>query len=261
MKLGCFGKLGQIGQIERAGFECAELDICELVGLSDAEFEKFRERAGRSCLSYEVFSGLLPLSLRLYAPSFDEEFWLKHIKTGVRRASLMGARLIPFGAGKCRSIPEGQEERKGEYEKRLMDFIRKVCGIFEEYALTLAVEPLGRKNSNYLNTVEETADFVHRTGCSNCRIMCDLRHMISNGENFGVIGRYAGEIVHAHIDYPKGRRRLFPDPGDGFDYVPYLRALREAGYEGGLTIEATDYVEFEKEAAGGCRYIKELLKE
>lgn len=259
MKLGCFGNTGQIREIEKAGFDFAELDICELVSLSEEEFEEFRAGACAGGLSYDVFSGLLPLSLRLYEPSFDEECWLEHIETGAMRASKMGALLIPFGAGKCRSIPEGLEGRREECEKKLIGFVQKICNIFRRYHMILAIEPLGRRNSNFLNTIEETAEFAHRTGCGNCRIMCDLRHMTCSGEEPGVIQKYADDIVHAHIDYPAGRRRLFPNRRDGFDYLPYLQALKEAEYKGRLTIEAADYDDFLAEASEGCRYIRGLL--
>lgn len=62
MKLGCFGNTGQIREIEKAGFDFAELDICELVSLSEEEFEEFRAGACAGGLSYDVFSGLLTLS-------------------------------------------------------------------------------------------------------------------------------------------------------------------------------------------------------
>ena len=41
MRLGCFGKIVQIDEIEKAGFDSAELDICELTALSEKEFEEF----------------------------------------------------------------------------------------------------------------------------------------------------------------------------------------------------------------------------
>ena len=51
--------------------------------------------------------------------------------------------------------------------------------------------------------------------------------------------KFRDVISHAHIDYPLGECRRFPQRGDGYDYSDYLGALGASGYEGILTIEAT----------------------
>lgn len=266
MRLGCFGKSGQIEMIEKAGFDSAELDIGELEGMSETEYDELRRRVEASPLTFEVFSGLLPLSVRIFADDFDEEYWLRYIQKGVERAAGLGAEYIPFGAGKCRSVPVakpagsktyGEEIRP--YEEKLLRFIRAVCDILAKYEITLVIEPLGPANSNYLNRIDETAAFAKKTGCSNCRIMCDLRHMVKNGEKLDEIYLYRGDILHAHIDYPLGEKRLFPQEDDGYDYRPYIRELKKAGHTGLLTIEATDYADFSLEAQKSAQYLRSIM--
>ncbi len=74
-------------------------------------------------------------------------------------------------------------------------------------------------------------------------------------------GRRIDCLLHAHIDYPVGPLRKFPDPDDGFDYRPYLAALKRAGYEGLLTVEATSYADLAREAARSARYLRALWAE
>lgn len=258
MRLGCFGKAGQLEAIKRAGFDCAELDICELTAMSNVEFTDFCRKAESSGLGFEVFSGLLPLSVRIFDRDFDEVGWLEHIRSGAARASALGGRMIPFGAGKCRSIPKDCENPDGCVRK-LLDFVRNICEILQDYGISLVIEPLGPANSNYLNRIEEACEFAARVNCPNCGIMCDLRHMVKNQEPMSQILRFNKEIRHAHIDYPNGESRLFPRKGDGYDYKPYIHTLRQSGYQGILTVEATVYRSFYMEAEACVRYLWELM--
>lgn len=258
MKLGCFGKTSQLEAIERAGFDSAELDICELIAMSEREFTDFCRKAEASDLTYEVFSGLLPLNVRIFDRDFDETHWLNHIRTGAARASALGGNMIPFGAGKCRSIPKNCENPE-QYEKKLLDFVRNICRILHDYEISLVIEPLGPSNSNYLNRIEEACEFAVRVNCPNCGLMCDLRHMVKNRESMSQILKFKSEIRHAHIDYPNGDDRLFPRRGDGYDYKPYIQTLYESGYQGILAVEATAYQDFYEEAKACVRYLRELV--
>lgn len=260
MRLGCFGKIEQIEDIEQAGFQCAELDICEIVSLSDMAFEKLKVQVKKKNLKFDVFSGLLPLNIRICEKEFDTAYWLRHIEKGAQRISELGAELVPFGAGKCRSIPDDvSEEKYRSYYNQLLEFIRKICDVLSAYKIQLVIEPLGKSNSNFLNFIREADVFCRQVKRKNCAIMCDFRHMVSNGESPDEIKAYRENIKHAHIDYPLGNKRRFPRREDGCDYLPYLRALVQSGYMGRLTVEATDYEEFAKETMESAGYLRELL--
>jgi sugar phosphate isomerase/epimerase len=85
--------------------------------------------------------------------------------------------------------------------------------------------------------------------------------MVKIGEPMEDIAAYSGWIGHAHIDYPCGTERRFPLEDDGYDYRPYLRALRESGYGGILSIEATVSSDFGRDARQSARYLEKLLRE
>lgn len=258
MRLGCFGHACQIQQIEEAGFDAAELDICELVAMSDAEFQAFCNTAKNTNLSFEIFSGLFPLSMRIYEEDFDETYWLSHVRLGASRAEKLGAKMIPFGAGKCRSIPEGCADPEA-CKKKLRNFVESVCQVLKPYDITLIIEPLGPANSNYLNTLEEVGKFIREINMDNCKMMCDLRHMVKNRETLDELWKYKKDIRHAHIDYPKGTERLFPQKCDDYDYGPYIQSLCGMKYEGIVTIEATAYQDFQIEAKASGTYLKQLI--
>jgi len=257
MKFGCFGFTNQIEMIEKLGYDCIELDLSEIVSMSEREVSSLRRRVEASRLGFEVFSGLIPLTVRFHAPDFDETYWLEHIRTAARRAAALGCVMIPFGAGKCRSIPEDCPSIQTAKD-HVTHLVRTISDIVGEHGITLVVEPLGPANSNYVNTIPEAEAFLRTVNRSNCLTMCDLRHMHKQDEPLCHIPQYATKIRHAHIDYPQGTARLFPQEGDGYDYAPYFQALRDAGYNAILTIEATAYTDFEREAGSALAYLQKL---
>ncbi len=258
MKLGCFAFANQIETVEALGYDCIELDLTEIVAMPENEFEDLRRRVENSKLGFEVFSGLLPLSVRFHASDFDEAFWLAHVATAAHRAAKLGASMIPFGAGKCRSIPEDCPDVPAA-RAHVLHLVQKISDILQQEGLTLVVEPLGPANSNYLNTIPETVEFIKAVDRPNCLTMCDLRHMFKMDEPFSNIPACTGYIRHAHIDYPRGDARLFPQETDDYDYTTYFTALRDAGYDAILTVEATEYIDFEAEAGASLAYLRKLL--
>ena len=239
MRLGCFGKFNQFELIEKNGFDCAELDFGELAAMTDAQLSEVKRQIRNSVVSAEVFAGLQPLNLRLYDEAFDETYWLKYIDNGASKACELGCRMIPFGAGKCRSIPTAA--RKTDCRKKLVSFVQNICTVLNNYHIDLVIEPLGPHYSNYINTIEEANEFAEDVNAGNCKIMCDYRHMISADDPLDNIIKYKDKIQHAHIDYPFGIKRKFPQLEDGVDYSVYLMKLNQAGYNGILTIEAIDF--------------------
>ncbi len=257
MRFGCFGFTKDIETIARAGYDSAELDIMEIAGMSDADFAAFRKRALALGIGLDAFSGCMPLTERMHDPAFDRGHWMAHFRRAADRTALLGARLWPFGAGKCRSIPENCADVAGAKE-RVRTFVYDLCEILAPYGITLVVEPLGPANSNYLQHIDETVAFAKTVGLPNCRVMCDLRHIVKSGDRLEAIAEYRDWILHAHIDYPLGDLRFFPKENDGFDYAPYIRALSAAHYNCLLTVEATKYEDLASDAAGSLALFTKL---
>ncbi len=257
MRYGCFGFSHQIDLIKAAGFDSVELDFCEITDMEEDAFQSFSEKAKASGLGFEVFSGLVSLKERFHTPGFNLDYWLERTRKGARRAKELGCYMIPFGAGKCRSIPEGADPIAAR--RRVAEIVRAFSEVLAQEGILLVIEPLGPANSNFLNTLPEVDEFLKEVDHPNCSSMCDLRHMHKTGEPLFNLSDYHAIVKHAHIDYPRGFDRYFPAPSDDYDYLPYFRALREANYQGLLTVEATCVKkDFFKEANTCISYLHEL---
>lgn len=257
MRFGCFGSCGQLPLIRQAGFDSAELDFCELTAMDEITYAGFRREAAETGLGFEVFSGLIPLTERFFSADFSLEYWLEHTKKGAARARSLGCTMIPFGAGKCRSIPG--DCSAPDAAAHIANIVRSLCRVLEDFGILLVIEPLGPANSNFLNTLPEVADFLKLVDHRNCSSMCDLRHMCKTEEPLSDIEQYQKIVRHAHIDDPRGERRYFPAPDDGYDYLPYFRTLHRAGYDGLVTVEATSVRrDFLTEAAACAAYLRRL---
>ena len=84
--------------------------------------------------------------------------------------------------------------------------------------------------------------------------------MHKTGESLENIITYHSIIKHAHIDFPRGDLRYFPDPTDEYPYADYIDKLKESNYDRILTVEATAVKkEFFTEAKVCCEYLQLLL--
>jgi len=121
----------------------------------------------------------------------------------------------------------------------------------------VALEPLGPAYSNYLQTIGQAAAFLETCGANNAGTMCDLRHMVASGDALEDVTRFRERILHTHVDYPLGNRRVFPMRDDGYDYTPYLRRIVETKAER-LSVEALQ--ETDLSTGRPCvAYLRELL--
>jgi D-psicose/D-tagatose/L-ribulose 3-epimerase len=101
--------------------------------------------------------------------------------------------------------------------------------------LALAIEPLNRFECYFLNTMADARDYVRRVGRPNFGALYDTFHAnIEEKDPIGVIGETADVIRHVHVsENDRGT------PGRGHvDFSATFRALRAAGYDAWLTIEA-----------------------
>lgn len=168
-----------------------------------------------------------------------------------------------LGSGRSRSVPDGFDREKGL--EQLYSALRVIDGEARERGIRVAIEPLNRLETNVFTTVRESTDICRKLGLKSVFVLADIYHMVMENEDFGALG-YAGErLIHIHFSNPTARdtesgksKRVYPAEGDGYDYTPFVSAVKNAGYDGRISIEA-GCTDFEKEAAAGLKMMRKLF--
>lgn len=237
MKIGGFGRIADYEKIKAAGFDYAELDLPEIEGLSEEAFEAFCEKVKQENFPVLTGSRALPIAEPwFFTERFSPEEYQEYMVRACTRAKKLGIQKIIIGNGKARWLPDETSIRK---ESNFIDLLAQFSRICEENGIEMILEPLGPDYSNYINTLPEAVRVVKAAGNKNLFIMADLRHLYRGGESYEDIVECADYLHHVHIDYPETfPARPFPTAEDGFDYAPFLDAVKRAGYDDTLTIEA-----------------------
>lgn len=237
MKIGGFGRIADYEKIKAAGFDYAELDLPEIEELSDETFEAFCEKVKQE--NFPVLTGARALPIAepwFFTEHFSLDEYKDYIAKACVRAKRLGIQKIIIGNGKARWLLDETSIQKESNFIDLLSLFSKVCG---ENGIEMILEPLGPDYSNYINTLPEAVRVVKAAGNDNLFIMADLRHLYRGGESYEDIVDCAAYLHHVHIDYPETfPARPFPTAEDGFDYAPFLDAVKRAGYDDTLTIEA-----------------------
>jgi sugar phosphate isomerase/epimerase len=222
----------------------------------DEQYEKNLQRLQRDHFPIKSYVILLPADLKTLGPNANHEAILQRTELVLKRAKECGSQYVVFGSGASRIIPEGFD--KATAKAQHIDLTRKMAPLAEKYGVTIAVEPLNRGETNFINSLAEGVEIVDAVKSPRVKLLCDIYHMLKEDEPATEIIKYGKHIVHCHI---AEREKRTPPGVMGDDFRAYLGALKKINYKGGLSIECFVYTDFEKEAKRGVEVLKQQLSE
>ena len=199
---------------------------------------------------------LLPGDMKTLGPDVNHEAVLARTEMALKRAKECGSQYIVFGSGASRMIPEGFDREKAKQQH--IEVTKKMAPLAEKYGITIAVEPLNRGETNFINSLAEGVEIVEAVNSPKVKLLCDIYHMLKEDEPADQIVKFGKHIVHCHIAEKQNRT---PPGVAGDDFKAYLSALKKIKYKGGLSIECFVYQDFDSQAKKGIEVLKQQMSE
>lgn len=148
----------------------------------------------------------------------------------------LGGKLMVLGSPVQRNLLPGVTHEQA------MDFaaetIRQAVPVLEARGITLALEPLGPAEGNFLNTAALGIELAGRIDSPQVRLHLDIKAMSTEAIPIpDIIRQSAPWVAHFHANDPN---LLGPGMGE-VDCAPIFAALKEIDYQGWVSVEVFDY--------------------
>lgn len=149
----------------------------------------------------------------------------------------MDGKVLVIGSPNQRSLTDGQSyEDAWDRAKALFGSVLDAAA---ERNVTLCIEPLSPKETNFVNTVAEGVRMVRELDHPNFKVHLDVKAMSAEDDAVPEIIRATSlaDIGHFHVNDPN----LYgPGMGD-VDYAPIAQAVKDIGWDKWLSVEVFKY--------------------
>jgi len=254
-------------QVGYDGLEVAPFTLADdPTSISDARAEETRRIAADHGLAISGLHWLLVAPPGLSIVSADaavRERTVAVMERLIELCAALGGRYLVHGSPKQRSVPPGESAVVAR-DRALACFARAArraqdCGV------VYCIEPLSRKETDFINTVADAVELVDAIGSPALRTMidCSAAGQTEAEPVDALMARWmpTGRIAHVQVNDPNRR-----GPGQGeLGFAPILRALAEmerlGHYRGVVAVEPFDYVpDGIGSAAHAIGYLKGVLE-
>ncbi len=222
------------------GIEIAPFTIDTNVrNISPAQRKEVRQQAEAAGLEVIGLHWLLAKTEGLYLTTPDKAVrnaTADYVRELARCCRDLGGTIMVFGSPLQRNVLPGMTT--DEAMKYAAEVFQAAMPTLAECGVTLAIEPLGPADGNFLNRAADGVELMRLVDHPNCKLHLDCKAMSSEGTPIpDIIRANAEHMVHFHAN---DANLLGPGFGE-LDFVPIFQALADVKYNGWVSVEVFDY--------------------
>lgn len=233
--VGCQTSLENAAAVQAAGGNFIGLSVAgwlEPGGEESVFLERLKQAAESPVPVIICNSFIRPKNLHATGPEANHDALLNYAETAFVRAQRAGIKMINFGSGNSRNLPEGFSQEEGM--QQFIALLKRMGPLAAKYGVTVGVEQLRIQECNFITRISEVERVVRGANHKNIRGVADFYHMATMGDTPEQLASAADLIMHVEMAEVKDRRMIGTS---GEDFRPYMKVLKKAKYKGALSVE------------------------
>jgi D-psicose/D-tagatose/L-ribulose 3-epimerase len=229
-------------QLKAGGFDGVEVSLFRPAEFATADIAKGLAENGLECTICSVLTGGLSMISEDAAVRRQTRV---HMEECVKTAAEVGAKIMAGPLYSPVGYLPGRRRTANEW-KWAVDCYQSLGPVLTQYGVTIAIEPLNRFETYFLNTAQDAAALCDQINHPNVGVLFDTFHANIEekdiAEGYRTVGRH---LKHVHTC--ENDRGI---PGTGHvEWKSVFQTLHDLKYDGWLTIESFGFALGELSAA------------
>lgn len=253
MRLGICAGVEHWSEVAAAGADYVELPVAGVLAPEkpwDAVMPPLLGAAAASPVRAEAYNVLLPGGLKVVGPDADPARQARYLEEAFTRAAALGGAVAVFGSGGSRAVPASWPPP--EARRQAVDFLRLAGTAAARRGLAVAIEPLCRRECNFINGVAEAVSLALEVSHPAVGVLSDLYHVTEEKQSYGETRDALPLLRHVHV---AGLARRAPTPADHEYLRGFFAVLKAAGYDGRVSLEC-QWDDLSAQAAGAVAVVR-----
>jgi len=218
-------------------FKAWGADFVELAVLHPEELDvsALSRALGDAGMENNPVCGMFPPQHDLRGDATQQKSCLDYTRRLIDLAAALGSKTVagPFYSCVGRCHLHTKDEKRAQFAL-VVGHLRTLCGEAEKVGVNIAIEPLNRFETDFINTLAQARRLIEAVGSPALKIHADTFHMHIEEDHSATAVREAGALI-GHMHASASHRGI---PGrDQVDWTGVFQALREINYSGDIAIE------------------------